>query len=412
MRDFQIVFGYELKNQLGKKTTRVTTIILVILALLITSLPRLISLFDSDTSSPLGQTAYTASFPDAGYVFADPETARTLEPALGTGFNQHSYENRAALVEALKNEEITVGFVVQPDLSFEAVYWDRPMESSADEEMAALLTGIKRNRLMDEKGLDAADLREIEQVSIRWETAVLGKNSVNNLALSMVLMVIIYMVVLLYGNGVSTSIAREKDSRTMEILITSTRPSSLILGKVAASGVSAVILFGLVVLAAFAGYRLNASTYPEILRVMLTGALTPNYVWSYVFFSLFGYIMYLFLYAALGSTVSKIEDVAGATSLIQFLFIFGYILATVAAQMPGSAIAVIGSLIPFTSIMVMPIRSALITVPWSELILSGALMLLFVAFFAYLSIKIYRWGSLNYGNKTSLRRVVREALRR
>ena len=198
----------------------------------------------------------------------------------------------------------------------------------------------------------------------------------------------------------------------MEILITSTRPSSLILGKVAASGVSAVILFGLVVLAAFAGYRLNASTYPEILRVMLTGALTPNYVWSYVFFSLFGYIMYLFLYAALGSTVSKIEDVAGATSLIQFLFIFGYILATVAAQMPGSAIAVIGSLIPFTSIMVMPIRSALITVPWSELILSGALMLLFVAFFAYLSIKIYRWGSLNYGNKTSLRRVVREALRR
>ena len=192
MRDFQIVFGYELKNQLGKKTTRVTTIILVILALLITSLPRLISLFDSDTSSPLGQTAYTASFPDAGYVFADPETARTLEPALGTGFNQHSYENRAALVEALKNEEITVGFVVQPDLSFEAVYWDRPMESSADEEMAALLTGIKRNRLMDEKGLDAADLREIEQVSIRWETAVLGKNSVNNLALSMVLMVIIY----------------------------------------------------------------------------------------------------------------------------------------------------------------------------------------------------------------------------
>ncbi|NLE69450.1 MAG: hypothetical protein GX611_04590, partial [Clostridiales bacterium] len=43
---------------------------------------------------------------------------------------------------------------------------------------------------------------------------------------------------------------------------------------------------------------------------------------------------------------------------------------------------------------------------------AGALMLVFVAFFAYLSIKIYRWGSLNYGNKTRLTRIVKEALRR
>ncbi len=71
----------------------------------------------------------------------------------------------------------------------------------------------------------------------------------------------------------------------------------------------------------------------------------------------------------------------------------------------------VGSIIPFTSIMVMPIRSAVMTVPWGQLILSGLLMLLTVAFFAFLSIKIYRWGSLNYGNKTRLSRIVKEALR-
>lgn len=127
---------------------------------------------------------------------------------------------------------------------------------------------------------------------------------------------------------------------------------------------------------------------------------------------MFGFILYLFLFAALGSTVSKMEDLAGATSLVQFLFIAAYLLATVSAQMPDSTLAVIGSVIPFTSVMVMPLRCAMTTVPWGQLILAGGLMLLFVAFFAFLSIKIYRWGSLNYGNKTKLSRIVQEALRR
>jgi len=221
----------------------------------------------------------------------------------------------------------------------------------------------------------------------------------------------VYMMVLLYGNSVSTIIAREKDSRTMEILITSTRPSSLILGKVAAAGLSAVVQFGAVLLAAVAGYQLNRHLYPEIITAMLSGTLTASYVWSYLFFSFFGFILYLFLYAALGSTVSKMEDLGSATALVQFLFILGYFLATLAANMPSGTLAVISSIIPFTSIMVMPLRSAVITVPWGELILAGALMLLFVVFFAFLSIKIYRWGSLNYGNKTKLSRIVREALR-
>jgi len=144
---------------------------------------------------------------------------------------------------------------------------------------------------------------------------------------------------------------------------------------------------------------------------MLSGSLTAEYLAVYLFFSITGYIMYLFLFAALGSTVSKMEDVGSATALVQFLFIFAYIISTFAMNMPDSAISVIGSIVPLTSVMVMPLRSAMSTVPIGQIILAGALMLLFVVFFAFLSIKIYRWGSLNYGNKTRLGRIVREALR-
>ncbi len=407
MRDFNIIFAYELKTQLGKRTTRVTTLILVLLMLLLTFLPRIIGLFDSGEPPKAPETA----FEEAGYVFADEALRQSLLPVLGSVPEGAVYPDRAALADALKAKDVSVGFVFADDLRFETVFQDRPPESQMEQQMAALLTEAKKARLMNEKGVSPADLALIEGTRAEGFSTVLGRDRPNNMMLAMVLMIVVYMVILLYGNGVSTTIAREKDSRTMEILITSTRPASLIIGKVAASGVAAVIQFGLVVLAGVIGYKLNQDTYPEILRAMLSGSLTPEYLATYLFFSITGYVMYLFLYAALGSTVSKVEDVGSATALVQFLFIFAYIISNFAMNVPDSAVSVIGSIVPLTSVMVMPLRSAISTVPIGQIVLAGALMLVFVVFFAFLSIKIYRWGSLNYGNKTRLSRIVREALR-
>ncbi len=411
MRDFITVFNYELKTQLFKKAAIFTTIIMMIVVLAVTFLPRIIALFDSgNPEKSMEGEMPSQAIKGAGYVLPSGPEAALLTPILGEDESLR-YADKAALEQALRDKAIEVGFIIQPDLSYEALYLDRALEDKRDSQLGNILTQLKKQQLITQKGLTPQDFVAIEEAQSQGTTTVLGRNSTNNYALSFALMVVIYMVVLLYGNGVSSIIAREKDSRTMEILITSTRPSSLILGKVAAAGVSALLQFGMVVVAGIVGYQLNKSLYPEMVTTMLSGTLTSSYVWSYLFFSFFGFILYLFLFAALGSTVSKMEDLASATGIVQFLFIIGYILATFAANMPASTLSVVASIIPFTSIMVMPLRSAVMTVPWSELILSGALMLLFVAFFAFLSIKIYRWGSLNYGNKTRLSRIVKEALR-
>ncbi len=78
---------------------------------------------------------------------------------------------------------------------------------------------------------------------------------------------------------------------------------------------------------------------------------------------------------------------------------------------PAGTAAVITSLIPFTAVMVMPIRAGMMTVPIAELLISGALMLASLAVFAWLSIKIYRWGSLNYGNKLNMKKLFREVIK-
>jgi len=409
MKHFSTVFNYELKTQLTKKAGIVTMVIMMILALLGTSVPRIIALFETGRGD---ESVVAADSVDAkaAYVLPNEDIKALLAPV--TGPNPRLMDSREDLVAALQAGSIEVGFVVTPDLGYEAIYQDRSMYDTRDTAFQSALTTLKKAQLITSHGLTMEDFNAIEGTEAQGQTTILGKNSGTTYFLTFILMMMVYMIVLMYGATVSSIIAREKDSRTMEILITSTRPSALILGKVAAAGVAAVIQFGLVVLAAVIGFQLNKSTYPPEIAMMVSGTLTTGYLLTFLFFSFFGFILYLFLYAALGSTVSKMEDLGSATGLVQFLFIFGYVMASIAAQTPTSTLAVVASIIPFSAIMVMPMRAGVITVPWGQLILAGALMLVFVAFFAYLSIKIYRWGSLNYGNKTRLTRIVKEALRR
>ncbi|NLW21343.1 MAG: ABC transporter permease [Clostridiales bacterium] len=406
MRDFLTVFRYEFKTQMFKRAAIITMLVIMAIMVAVTSLPRIIALFDKgDADSPLDN-----GISQAGYVQAEGQAQALLDRILGE--RARPYPDRDALVQALEDREVEVGFLLGEDLSYEVLYQDRPMDDRRDSLFADALAQYRREQLLMEHGLSQQDYAAIENSGLTGHTTVLGQNSMNNYMISLLMMILVYFMVLMYGSSVSSIIAREKDSRTMEILITSTRPTQLIIGKVAAAGLAALVQFGAIVLVTVLGFQLNKSTYPPELLMMVSGSLTPAYILTYAFFSFFGFVLYLFLYAALGSTVSKMEDLASATGLVQFLFIAAYILSTLAAQMPGSALAVTSSILPFTSIMVMPLRSAMITIPLWELLLAGALMLLFVAFFAFLSIRIYRWGSLNYGNKTKLRRIVQEALRR
>lgn len=405
MKDFKTVFAYEFKTQMAKKAAIVTTVVMMVIVLLLTSLPRIIDLFSGAPT----EGAIQSMIGDAGFVRGEGEIQGILENILGKDAPQ--FDNREEIAKALAQKDIQVGFVLNPDLSYEALYQDKPLEDRRDTQFAEILTGIKREKLMTEKGLSQEDYQLIEGTTAQGTTTILGQNSMSNYLITFFLMLLVYMIVLIYGSSVSSIIAREKDSRTMEILITSTRPTQLIIGKVLAAGLAAIIQFGFIILAGVVGFQLNKGTYPPELLMMISGSITTSYLLTYLFFSITGFILYLFLYAALGSTVSKMEDLASATALVQFLFIAGYVLASFTANMPESMMAVVGSIIPFTSIMVMPLRVGMSTVPMSQLILAGVLMIAFVVFFAFLSIKIYRWGTLNYGNKTKLSRIVKEALR-
>jgi len=132
---------------------------------------------------------------------------------------------------------------------------------------------------------------------------------------------------------------------------------------------------------------------------MLFTGLSWDSILIFLIFTAIGYLLYLFLYASLGSLVSKVEDVGTSVTPITLLFMVAYITASIGINAPTNIFVKIGSFVPFVAILAMPIRYFLTSVPLIELLISMVLMILTSIGLAYLSIKIYRLGSLSYGNK-------------
>ena len=125
-----------------------------------------------------------------------------------------------------------------------------------------------------------------------------------------------------------------------------------------------------------------------------------------------GYLLYLFIYAALGSLVSKVEDVGSAVTPITFIFVAAYMIASFGMSTPDSLVVRVSSYIPFVSLFTTPIRYMMTNVSTFELVTSISLMIVATLLIMQLSVVIYRQGSLNYGNKMSLTKVMRGLLKK
>ncbi len=405
MKQFKTVFKFELNSMLRNKSLLITTAIMSILSLLVVSIPTFMQFFASDDSEELG-----ADEIEEGFVLVYENNE--IEEAISAFLGKETYDTESELVEAVKSEEVSSGFVVQDFNRYKYISYDRSLDSFEQMEFEAQLERINQEYLFAQEGLDSEKIYAIINTPIEVEEVVLGRDAGSGTVVAFVFIFIMYMLILLYGNNVATTVAREKDSRTMELLITSTKPKTLILGKVAAVGLTGILQTATILLSGVLGFFLNKGNYPELLLEMVKGSMAPDTIFVYVLFSVLGYILYLFIYASLGSLVSKVEDVAKSTAPITYLFLAAYFAATFAMTMPDNSIIQITSFIPFISMFTMPIRYMMTTVPIVSVVLSSVIMVLTVVLFAAISIYIYRFGSLNYGNRLTLKEVIKSIKRK
>jgi ABC-2 type transport system permease protein len=219
--------------------------------------------------------------------------------------------------------------------------------------------------------------------------------------LSFLLGIILYVTILVYGLYVLQGVIEEKQSRIVEVLLSSVKPFQLMLGKVI--GIGMVSLTQIMVWALSLGL---VSALAAAQAIALGSFKVPRIPFSVLFFFalyfLLGYFLYATLYALVGSMVSSQEDGQQAQFPITMFIAIPMALASFVMTKPDSVLSTTLSLIPFFSPILMFMRITVQQPPAWQIALSIALLIATIFGAIWLAAKIYRVGVLMYGKRPSL----------
>jgi ABC-2 type transport system permease protein len=226
-----------------------------------------------------------------------------------------------------------------------------------------------------------------------------------------IVMFILYMSILLYAVNVMRSVVQEKTSRVIEIVVSATKPRSLMLGKVI--GVGCVGLFQLaiwagvaLVLVAMRGEILGAFGVEGAGDFQLPPLALGDAALSLLYF-LLGYFFYASLYAAIGAMVNSDQEAQQAQTPVVLLLIIPVVCVQLVANDPRGGAAQLLTLIPFSSPVLMPMRFLLGGATSAEVALSLGILAVSMAAAVVLAGRIYRIGILMYGKRPTLRELAR-----
>ena len=237
---------------------------------------------------------------------------------------------------------------------------------------------------------------------------------------------LIYMFIFMFGSMVMRSVIEEKTTRIIEVIVSSVKPFHIMMGKILGVASVALVQFFIwivftLLIVTVAGSLLGldqtaqtvAAASPEVPVEQITAAVQSegdgfiqalkdvNYVGiiaCFIIYFVLGYLLYSSMFAAVGAAVDNEADTQQLVLPITMPLIIGLFMMLHTFQYPDSALSFWGSVIPFTSPMVMMARIAYGVPAWELALSIGVLVLTFVAM-AYLSGKIYRVGILMYGKK-------------
>lgn len=405
MKQFGKILKFELKGYLKNKIFVGSTILLVVVLAIVMFIPNIKATFQTD-----GKKEKPIMI-----VYAEDETLSGLvKEYFSDAFPAYNVTVSDGTIDDIKNRIVSgdaeCAFVMNNASSYTYYVNNLSMSdyntSVAD---AALREAYKANAMI-RHGLTPEQVGEIMSVQIVSETNTLGKNQAQNFFYTYIMIFALYTVIMLYGQLVATNVASEKSSRAMEVLITSAKPTSMMFGKVLASCLAGFAQLIAVFGSALLLYSINKSAWNDNMIISsLFNIPVDLFVYMMVFFVL-GFLVYAFLYAAIGSTVSKLEDINISVLPITFLFIIAFMIVVFAMARGNvdTTLMKICSYIPFISPMAMFTRICMSTVAWYEIAISIAVLIGSTVGIGFLSAKIYRVGVLLYGNKPKIGSILKE----
>lgn len=414
-------------ERVSKKSFLITTILMPVLMLGLMLVPVLIAMFSEsenrqlmviDNSGKIAQKLQNTSSLTFAATDLTLDSARSLEGIDGVLF--------------IPAEALTGQATMQ-------IYTNGPSSMEIESVITSQVDDIVESYKLSTYGIENLDkiiesiTSDVKLQSIRNDKESTESSTALSYMLGFVLTIMLYMCLLLYGQMVMTSIIEEKNNRVLEIVVSSVKPTQLMLGKICGIGLVAVtqiVIWGvlMVSMSAFLLPVLLPETMSSEMAALSEGAITASLSYdvemlqaismlgnvSYIIelfgllllFLVGGFMLYAAIYAAIGSAVDNIQDAGQLQSVVVFPIIIGVAVAMAAAADPASSLSLWTSFIPFTSPMVMMARIPFGIPAW-EIVVS--LVILFASFFVvvWFAAKIYRVGIFMYGKKPTFAELIK-----
>ncbi|MBQ4426787.1 MAG: ABC transporter permease [Oscillospiraceae bacterium] len=404
MKQFKTILGFELTNYFQNKVFLGVTLFLVITIAVVTNLPGIISAFSD--SGVFSEDTIALTVADG----LDAEYYKSLFSSAFEGSRIEITDDAEAMVQS---GDASCGFYVDGEQDLRYFVPNITLTDSrgytALEVMrsAAQYTGLVKN------GVSPEDAAAILNPEINLETVNLGVDQTQNYLYTYVMVIALYMVILIYGQMVASAVAAEKSSRCMEVLITSADPVAMMFGKVIAAGAAGLFQLVAVFGSGFFFFNLNRGALEDIPVVGSLFDIPLELLIYMIVYFILGFFIYAFLYGAVGSMVSKVEEVGSAILPVNFSFIIVYmvVIFSLSSGSIDNIAMKVCSFFPLTSSMAMFARIALSSVPLWEKLTSVAILVVSVFGVGVLSAKIYRAGVLLYGVKPTIPQIIK-ALRK
>jgi ABC-2 type transport system permease protein len=410
------VMRREYRESVRKKSFIVSTILVPVFMLAFFIIPIAMTTFVPDRSydvvvldatGEIGE-AFVAALIDTLDSGERKYSARAVD-ARGDGFDAA----RALWLGALSRGEVDMVLDVRESVfdDGKAAYITREERGfQILEDFENALTEIVIKRRLAREGLDYARVKKLatnvrlDMNQINAAGDVEEKHFLAEWGVVFVFVMMLYTALLTWGMSVSRGIVEEKGSRVIEVLLSSLRPRDLLLGKVVGLG-----LAGLTQMAIWSGVGLVLTVYtagPAVAALESVHVSPATWLYFFVYF-LLGFLLYASIFTVVGSISSTEQDAQQLQGLVTMPMIIPILVLMFIVQSPNSPLAVVLSLIPPFTPMVMLARIILLEPPAWQVALSIAFLAVSIYWAISFSARVFRVGILMYGKRPSLREIVR-----
>lgn len=421
----------EFKERVYKKSFIITTLLMPLLLALMSVAPTLIMIYakgDAKTVSVIDNSGIVASA-----LESDEDVKFVIVP------NGDLQEELKKSLESETFGVLYIGKDIVDNPNDIQLYTNSSSSMLIEETITSQVEDVIEAERLKEYNIEnlKAILEEIS-VDINLSTFRNGEeeSTVSSSAVSslvgIVLGFVLYFFLVIYGSIVMQSIIEEKNSRILEVLVSTVRPFDMMMGKilgVASVAATQIVVWGVLVItmsavvlpmlmpddlmanieavqngadvAAMASAGVDTSMVTAMASILDTGYIAKIVVLLLVFM-VGGFLLYAAMYAAVGASVDEAQDAQQLTTPITIPIILAFIILTMIMNDPNSPLVVWCSMIPFTSPIVMMGRIPS-GIPTWEIALSIVLLYATFIFMVYVAGKIYRVGIFMHGKKPSFK---------